>query len=381
MVIRKKASKKKLSKDIPIEGTQPSDKIKQYTHNDKKRPYNPPVGLVTPQTDKDLPKKKYSYDPHLDPQLIWSGKKENTSFEVDTVSLHVHERIDPITIIENVMKKQKFQQQTLFHYFELPENNLPNRQAIEFYKHDQDWSNRLIAGDSLLVMNSLLQKENIAGKVQMIYIDPPYGVKYGSNFQPFVNKRDVKDGKDEDLTQEPEMVKAFRDTWELGIHSYLTYLRDRLLLARELLTESGSIFVQISDKNVHHVRELMDEVFGANNFVSLIVIRTRSTSTSKFVSTLNDYIVWYGKNIEQLKYHQLYEEKESDYSRFCFAEIKGNIININTVDENERKKLKSFSSSSLNSTTGVHPLIRVLIIRIKHIFLHLVEVGVVQLTD
>src|SRR5690606_28739161 len=138
------------------------------------------------------------------------------------------------------------------------------------------WANRLIAGDSLLVMNSLLQKESMAGKVQMIYIDPPYGIKYGSNFQPFVNKRDVKDRKDEDLTQEPEMIKAFRDTWELGIHSYLTYLRDRLLLARELLHESGSIFVQISDENIHHVRELLDEVFGSKNFLAQINFRSMS---------------------------------------------------------------------------------------------------------
>nr|WP_320416658.1 site-specific DNA-methyltransferase [Candidatus Nitrosotenuis chungbukensis] len=259
-----------------------------------------------------------------------------------------------MTIIEKVLKhpRSEYVQRTLFPFFGSPENNPPLREAIEFYKHDQSWSNRLIAGDSRIVMNSLLEKEGMKEKIQMIYIDPPYGIKYGSNFQPFVNKKNVVDGKDEDLTQEPETIRAFRDTWELGIHSYLTYLRDRLLLARELLTESGSIFVQISDENVHHVRELMDEVFQANNFVSLIVIRTRSTSTSKFVSTLNDYIVWYAKNIEQLKYHQLYEEKEADYSRFCFAEIKEKIINVNTFDENERKKLNPFSSSSLNSTTG-----------------------------
>src|SRR5690606_16238299 len=147
-------------------------------------------------------------------------KAEHTSFEVDTVSLHVHERIDPKTIIEQVAKKEDGPvQMSLFHYFEKPEQNPPLRDAIQFYKHKQNWSNRLIAGDSLLVMNSLLQKEGMAGKVQMIYIDPPYGVKYGSNFQPFVNRREVRDGKDEDLTQEPEMVKAFRDTWELGIHS------------------------------------------------------------------------------------------------------------------------------------------------------------------
>src|SRR5437867_5530374 len=150
--------------------------------------------------------------------------------------------------------------------FELPSENPPLRDAIDFYKHAHNWSNRLIAGDSLLVMNSLVEKEGMAGQVQMIYVDPPYGIKYGSNFQPFVNKRDVRDGKDEDLSAEPEMVKAFRDTWELGIHSYLSYLRDRLLLARELLHESGSVFVQISDANVHHVREICDEIFCSNNF-------------------------------------------------------------------------------------------------------------------
>ncbi len=302
MVIKKK----KVAKDTK----DPDPNIEQYTHNDKKRPYNPPVGLVTPQTDKDLPKKKYSYDPHLDPQLIWSGKKENTSFEVDTVSLHVHERIDPITIIENVMKKQKYQQETLFHYFELPENNLPNRQAIEFYKHDQNWSNRLIAGDSLLVMNSLLEKEGMANKVQMIYIDPPYGIKYGSNFQPFTNKREVKDGKDEDLTQEPEMIKAFRDTWQLGIHSYLTYLRDRLILARELLTDSGSCFVQISDENIHLVRQLMNEIFGSDNFVSQIIFSKTSGFTTIYLASTNDYLIWYAKDKKNMKYRQLFLPKE-----------------------------------------------------------------------
>jgi hypothetical protein len=144
----------------------------------------------------------------------------------------------------------------------------PLRQALDFYSHEKGWSNRLVSGDSLLVMNSLLTKESMGGKVQMIYIDPPYGIKYGSNFQPFTNKRDVKDRSDEDLTQEPEMIKAFRDTWELGIHSYLAYLRDRLTVARDLLTESGSIFVQIGDENVHLVRSLLDEVFGSENFVS-----------------------------------------------------------------------------------------------------------------
>ena len=212
--------------------------IERYEHTDKKRVNNPPVGLVTPETDPLLPTHKVydyiepvpsvkpgkdlDYDPHLDPQLVWAGKKEHASFEVPTVSLHVHETIDPRTIIEAVRKRNGNGLPVQPSLFERPEEHLPFRDAIDFYKHSHGWSNRLIAGDSLLVMNSLLEKEGMAGQVQMVYIDPPYGIKYGSNFQPFINKRDVKDGKDEDLTQEPEMIQAFRDTWELGIHSYLS---------------------------------------------------------------------------------------------------------------------------------------------------------------
>ena len=198
-----------------------------------------------------MEKKKYSYDPHLDPQFVWA-RAEVTSFEVPTVSLHVHERIDPRRSSEAVRERNGGSVQTSM--FESEEENPPLRHAIEFYKHSHNWSNRLIAGDSLLVMNSLLEKEGMAGKIQMIYIDPPYGITYGSNFQPFVNKLNVKDGKDEDLTTEPEMIRAFRDTWELGIHSYLTYLRDRFFLAKELLTDSGRVFVQIRDENEHLVR-------------------------------------------------------------------------------------------------------------------------------
>ena len=246
--------------------------IESYDHRAKDRLNNPPVGLVTPETDPEAGRKTYTYDPHLDPQLQWAGKAEHTSFEMPTVSLHVHERIDPRTIIEATRKHNGSGDPVQGSLFELPEENPPVRSAIEFYQHRQNWSNRLVAGDSLLVMNSLLEKEGMGGKVQMVYIDPPYGIRYGSNFQPFVNRRDVRDGRDEDLTQEPETIKAFRDTWELGIHSYLSYLRDRLLLARELLTESGSCFVQISDENLHHVRELMDEVFGSENFIGVIFI-------------------------------------------------------------------------------------------------------------
>ena len=279
--------------------------IESYAHADKERVNNPPVGLVTPDTDKDAGKKTYAYDPHLDPQLQWAGKAEHTSFEVPTVSLHVHERIDPRSIIEAVRKQE--QREPQLSLFATPKENPPIRQAIEFYKHKHNWTNRLIAGDSLLVMNSLLEKEGMAGKVQMVYIDPPYGITLRSNFQPFVNKRDVTDGKDEDLTQEPETIRAFRDTWELGIHSYLAYLRDRLLLARELLTESGSCFVQISDENLHHVRELMDEVFGVGNFISIISVRkTTSQGTASLLGTTTDFIVWYARTRDSIKYRQIF---------------------------------------------------------------------------
>ncbi|MDP3103340.1 MAG: site-specific DNA-methyltransferase [Candidatus Methanoperedens sp.] len=296
--------------------------IEQYDHKGKDRCNNPPVGLVTPDTDRETGKKTYSYDPHLDPSLIWAGKAEHTSFEIPTVSLHVHERIDPRTIIEAVRKRNGAQKQ--MSLFEYSGENPPLREAIEFYKHKHNWSNRMIAGDSLLVMNSLLEKEGMSGKVQMIYFDPPYGIRYGSNFQPFVNRRDVKDGKDEDLTQEPEMIKAFRDTWELGIHSYLTYLRDRLLLARELLTESGSVFVQISDENVHLVRNLMDEVFGTQNFISIIAFRKTAGFTTKLLSSLYDYNIWYGKNKEKTKYNQLFISKSEGIDRgsqYKFVEL------------------------------------------------------------
>jgi len=285
--------------------------IEQYEHLDKERVNNPHIGLVNESTDTEYGqnKKTYQYDPHLDPQLQWAGKAERTSFEVPVVSLHVHERIDPKTIIESVKKEEEPSAQ--FSLFE--KEKKPLREAIEFYKHKEGWSNRLIAGDSLLIMNSLLEKEGMGGKVQMVYFDPPYGIKYGSNFQPFVNKRDVKDGNDEDLTQEPEMIKAFRDTWELGIHSYLSYLRDRLLLAKELLHESGSVFVQISDENVHHVREIMDEIFGAENFCSFITFRKKLMPMGSDVAEgVSDYIVWYCKKRDKIKSLPLFKEKETE---------------------------------------------------------------------
>ena len=280
--------------------------IKSYSHKGKQRANNPPVGLVTPRTEPDEGKKQmYQHDPHIDPQLQWSGKAERTSFEVPIQSLHVHERIDPCTIIEATRKRngQPSEQASMFE----EERAIPLRQEIEFYKHSHDWSNRLIAGDSLLVMNSLLQKENMAGKVQCVYMDPPYGIKYGSNFQPFVNKREVTDGKAEDLTSEPEMLKAFRDTWELGIHSYLSYMRDRLLLIRELLNDSGSVFVQIGENNVHRMGMVMDDIFGAGNRIATISFLTSGGTSAKTIPLAADYLLWYAKDKDKVKYRRLYE--------------------------------------------------------------------------
>lgn len=331
--------------------------IKQYEHSDKKRTNNPHIGLVNDATDREYGqnKKTYQYDPHLDPQLQWAGKAERTSFEVPVVSLHVHERIDPKTIIETVKKEasDNSEQLSLFE-----KQKKPLREAIEFYKHKEGWSNRLIAGDSLLVMNSLLEKEGMGGKVQMVYFDPPYGIKYGSNFQPFVNKRDVKDGSDEDLTQEPEMIKAFRDTWELGIHSYLSYLRDRLLLVRELLHESGSVFVQISDENMHHVRELLDEVFGIPNFVSQVAYSTTSGFATKTLSRAGDYLLWYAKDITRIKYHQLFVDKrnplEDSDSKYDQVELANKTRRALSLQEKNREKplppgAKIFRYDNLNS--------------------------------
>jgi adenine-specific DNA-methyltransferase len=330
----------KNKKDQPKTKKRP---IEQYDHKDKTRVNNPPVGLVTPQTDPPTPTHKtYQYDPHLDPQLVWAGKKEHTAFEVPTVSLHVHERIDPRTIIEAVRKRNgngasaKSGRPVQGYLFDTREENPPLREAVDFYRHAHGWSNRLIAGDSLLVMNSLLEKEGMAGQVQMVYIDPPYGIRYGSNFQPFVNRRDVKDGKDEDLTQEPEMVRAFRDTWELGIHSYLTYLRDRLLLARDLLHESGSCLFQISAENLHLVRALLDETFGANNFVGIVSFqKTGGLLAHQLISTV-DFLVWYARDKDKMKWHRLYEERRSgdtSLDRYDLAEENDGTIRRLTAEE------------------------------------------------
>jgi adenine-specific DNA-methyltransferase len=276
--------------------------VRDFRHAEARRKNNPPAGVAPTYEVRERGARQYAYDPHLDPQLQWAGKAEHTSFEVDVVSLHIHERISTRAILEAVKRPEP--QLALFG-----ETPLPADQQIEFYRHEVGWANRLILGDSLLVMNSLLVKEGMAGKVQMVYIDPPYGIKYASNFQPRIDRRDVKD-KDEDLTHEPEQIKAYRDTWKLGLHSYLTYLRDRLLLARELLTESGSIFVQINDENLHLVRCLLDEVFGREDVVGIIAFRKKTGPLGgKFTQSICDYLLWYARNKEacEQKFHKLFD--------------------------------------------------------------------------
>ena len=241
------------------------------------------------------------------PFLNWAGKAERQQISIPTLPLFVHERHSTQAILETF--KAHKSTNTNLNLFGDAELDISDK--LDAYQHQGPWANRLILGDSLQVMNSLLQYEGMGGQVQMIYCDPPYGVKFGSNFQPFVRKRDVKHGSDDEMIREPEMVKAYRDTWKLGLHSYLTYLRDRLLLARELLTESGSIFVQISDENLHHVREVMDGVFGAGNFISQVYYATTSGFSSTSISRVGDYLLWYAKDDSKKKYNPLYADKQN----------------------------------------------------------------------
>ena len=317
-----------------------------YRHDAATRKNNPPAGIASHGKVHEKPKQEYAYNPHLPPSLRfdensnadqlpellqkaqrgplsadeaqilaealknhnpwleWAGKQEVESFAVDPVALHIHERVSAKAIVK-VAERENVQRE-LF-----ADPQLEYLEAVQFYQHDVDWTNRLILGDSLTVMSSLAQREDLAGKVQMIYIDPPYGIKFASNFQPTVFQRDVKD-KPGDLTREPEQIKAYRDTWTLGVHSYLAYLRDRLIVAKELLTDSGSVFVQIGDENVHRVRCLMDEVFGSENFVSMITFRKTTGVQSSYVASVSDYLLWYAKDKVQGKFRRLYREKTID---------------------------------------------------------------------
>jgi adenine-specific DNA-methyltransferase len=248
---------------------------------------------------------EFEYDPHLDPQLVWAGKAERTSFEVEAPSIHVHERMSAEDVIRSVEREPPE-----LALFELAE--LDRSKAVEFYEHELGWENRLILGDSLVVMTSVLEKERLGGQVQVIYFDPPYGINFNSNFQARISNRSPKETQDEALTREPEQVQAYRDTWLLGVHSYLTHLRDRLLLCRELLAETGSIFVQIGPDRLHLVRNLLDEVFGAENACPVITVMKTSQVTSTLLPEVADFLLWYAKDRKQAesKYRHLFEVRE-----------------------------------------------------------------------
>lgn len=324
---------------MPKRQTTPIDAIR---HDERRAniPTEEQRGFVADQ-ESAPPSLLYPRDPSLDPQLVWRGKddQDRAGLSVPVVPVYIQEKIHPEAIIEDFVRQARraaggqigeeaaAYQLNLFADFDGFDDDAPGKR-LDFYSHDDDsrphWSNRMILGDSLLVMTSLAEKEGLKGRVQMIYIDPPYGIKFGSNWQVSTRKRDVKDGSADHLTRQPEQVKAFRDTWQLGIHSYLSYLRDRLVAARELLTETGSVLVQMGEQNVHLVRSLMDEVFGSENYCNTILYVTTSTQGAGLLPVVNDHIVWYAKDRMQVKYRQLYDTKvlgQTGSSGYNFVEL------------------------------------------------------------
>lgn len=357
--------------------------VDAINHSKESRPVIPTSELAGEEAMNvaDSPKEsRYSTFCHefnrgRDPELYWLGKYDNDDDEtlapdlrVDIRSLYVHEDIVPEMLIKRlygVRQEHRTEDQMLLFSPEDMRSKVEDQleRVADYYTHSMGWKNRLIQGDSLLVMNSLLNREGMAGKVQCVYIDPPYGIKFGSNWQMKLNSRDVKDN-DENVSGEPEMIKAFRDTWELGIHSYLSYLRDRLVLAKELLTQSGSVFVQISDENVHLVRNLLDEVFGSENYVGQIIYTKTSGATSKTISSVADYILWYARNFSEIKLRKLFvernfDENSSDYSRIELPD--GTRMTIKEWEKqnetkfnfkNRPKGSKVFGLGDLTSQTG-----------------------------
>jgi adenine-specific DNA-methyltransferase len=369
-------------------GRPPSARTADYRHSEK-RTNIPPAKIAAEGTVPRVPKARYHYSPHLppvlrfdvtgsadrlpdliaeagrrplkpeeqrllvdalrhqEPWLEWGTKREQREkgyFEVDPVALHIHERVSAQAIVHAAMREDV--QRSLF-----ADPELPYQHAVQFYRHDVDWANRVILGDSVHVMSSLARRENLAGKMQMIYIDPPYGIRFASNFQSEVGRRDVKE-KDSDLTREPETVKAYRDTWRLGVHSYLAYLRDRLVVAKELLSHTGSIFVQISDQNVHRVRALLDETFGTENFVTCINVQTMTPLESGYLETVFDYLLWYARNKSTMKYRNIYVRKEFEgSSEFRFIERDGYFEAASEDDfRSLEKKRRIFKRSVLESS-------------------------------
>ncbi|WP_225766815.1 site-specific DNA-methyltransferase [Inquilinus sp. Marseille-Q2685] len=303
--------------------------VEALTHKEATR-RNAPTAELEPFVDDEIKRPILAVyrrrDPDLDPQLVWRGKDvaDWSDLVVNAPPLYIQEKIHPKAIIEDLKRaaRRKAEPEPMADLF-ADFNGLDPEQRTEFYQHDQHWSNRMILGDSLQVMASLAEREGLKGQVQCIYIDPPYGIKFNSNFQWSTTSRDVRDGKADHLTREPEQVKAFRDTWADGIHSYLTYLRDRLTVARDLLSESGSIFVQIGDENVHRVRALMDEVFGNENFVSQIQMKKSGGATSSFLPGITDFLCWFAKDRSKLKYRTIYQadgsRRDEDYGLIEFG--------------------------------------------------------------
>jgi adenine-specific DNA-methyltransferase len=298
----------------------------------------------------------YPRDPSLDPQLVWQGKDDldRHPLEVVAVPLHIHEQIHPQSLIEDLRRRAESGKQKppgLFSDYNGVENKPGKRTA--FYQHDRHWTNRLILGDSLLVMTSLAERERLKGRVQTIYFDPPYGIKFGSNWQVSTRQRDVKDAKAEEVTRHPEQIKAFRDTWQLGIHSYLTYLRDRLAVARELLAQSGSIFVQIGEDNVHLVRCLLDEVFGSHNFIAQIAFKKKKMPLGEsYIVTTCDYLLWHGKDRTKTKFRKLFVPRdntpEGDYRYVQFPD--GKVALRSSLPGDLPKGARLFQSMDLRSS-------------------------------
>ncbi|MGD7653135.1 MAG: DNA methyltransferase, partial [Verrucomicrobiales bacterium] len=292
MPAKKKSAKKTARKKV----------IATHTHQGATRKNIPSAEMQPVVGDEVKTPIQVAYDrrnPDLDPQLVWRGKDEGP-LEVPAPPLYIQEKIHPKALVDELLRQTKENAETagdetpdLFADF----NGLPeNAKSADFYQHEGHWQNRMILGDSLQVMASLAEREALRGKVQCIYLDPPYGIKFNSNFQWSTTSRDVKDGKADHISREPEQVKAFRDTWRDGIHSYLTYLRDRLVTARELLTDSGSLFIQIGDENVHRVRAMMDEVFGEDNFCCELIVQKTGGLSQSLVPATSDYILWYARN-------------------------------------------------------------------------------------
>ena len=335
--------------------------VESLRHRDASRKNIPTAEYQAVMAEDDRNPIEVAYErrnPDLDPQLVWRGKDEQnwSDLVVQAPPLFIQEKVHPKVLIDDLRQRSRETeaeqgngdggQADLFADF----NGLPAGDAqTEFYQHDANWSNRMILGDSLQVMASLAEREGLRGKVQCIYIDPPYGIKFNSNFQWSTTSRDVKDGNAGHITREPEQVKAFRDTWRDGIHSYLTYLRDRLTVARDLLTESGSVFVQIGDENVHRVRALMDEVFGEENFVSLISFRTTTGLGDIYIDSSSNYIIWYSKSYEGLKYRDLFRSKGLE------DDVGGRYRRVQTSEFNRRPMSKEERTEpNLLSPAGIY---------------------------